>query len=324
MSKETEKIFSAFDKFMEANGRPNSEEEMREMFQTFMNEYNSNLGNKAPVTPGTARTAEDYLELSETADTAEEALRYAKKALKLDPDNLDAEGYVAAFSAKDAFDAVKKFEAALEHGKRVMEKQGYFAEECIGSFWLIHQTRPYIRLAQGYVDYLIEACMFDAAIHEAEDIIRLNETDNTGTRYTLMALYAMAGDEERALALYDRYEEESAMMLMPLAVLYYRKKELKTALKYLKLIMKRNPDLKKFLKSAVESDEDIFPKDFDPTMYRPYTLEEILVAVFENTWLYTAFGMFFPWAYSELTKTSSKTATKKSGSKKSAGKGKKK
>ena len=82
-----------------------------------------------------------------------------------------------------------------------------------------------------------------------------------------------------------------------------------------KLIMKHNPDLKKFLRSTVVEDEDIFPKDFDPSMYRPYTQEEILVAVFEYDWLYMTVGMLFPWAYQELEK-SSKSNSKKGSKKK--------
>ena len=62
-------------------------------------------------------------------------------------------------------------------------------------------------------------------------------------------------------------------------------------------------------------DEDIFPKDFNPSMYRPYTQEEILVAVFEYDWLYMTVGMFFPWAYQELEK-SSKSNSKKGSKKK--------
>lgn len=315
MSKETEKVFKSFAKYMDDHGHPESQEDLEIMLQSFMEEYNGNLGANASVTPVPASSSDDYMELAENAGSPEEALRFAKKALKLDPDNLDAESLVVALTAKDPFDMIKKYEAAIDHGNKVMEEQGYYDEEYEGEFWHVHQTRPYMRLRLAYIDALIEACMFDAAITEAEDLLELNDGDNTGMRYMLMSLYALVGDEYSAIELYRRFEEDSAMMLMPFSLLFYKKNDLNNASKYLKLIMKHNPDLKKFLRSTVVEDEDIFPKDFNPSMYRPYTQEEILVAVFEYDWLYMTVGMFFPWAYQELEK-SSKSNSKKGSKKK--------
>ena len=299
MSRETEKVFKGFEQFMNEHGEPRSEADLNEMLQAFMQEYNSGLSNREPLNAANAQTTDDYMELAEQAGSFEEALRFARKALKLDPDNLDAETYVATLGAKDHFDRLKKLEKAVKHGNQVMEEQGYFNEEYAGEFWAVHQTRPYMRLRQTYVDALIDVCMFDAAAAECEELLELCEGDNLGARYRLMHLYALLGNEEKALALIDRYNEDSAMMLMPLALLYYKRNDMSSALKYLKIIQKNNPDLKKFLKTAAESGDPI-PEGFDPSMYRPYTIDEINVAVFENDWLYMSTGMFFIWANEEL------------------------
>ena len=303
MSKETEKVFRAFDEYMNENGPPESPEELEEMLHVFRGEYDSNTANRQAVTADTAETSDDFLELAEYADSQEEALKYAKKSLKLDPDNLDAETLIAALSAKDPFDLIRKYESAIKHGNEVMKKQGYFDLDYTGRFWHIHQTRPYMRLRLAYIDALIRACMFDAAIPEAEELLELNDGDNTGIRYTLMSLYAMKGDEDSALDLYEEYEEDSTMMLLPLSLLHYRKNDLKNAYGYLKKISKHNPDFRKFLKRAVDQGEDLFPENFDPTTYRPDTMDELLVAVFEYDWLYTSVGLFFPWAYEEFAKS---------------------
>ena len=199
MSKETEKVFRAFDEYMNENGPPESPEELEEMLHVFRGEYDSNTANRQAVTADTAETSDDFLELAEYADSQEEALKYAKKSLKLDPDNLDAETLIAALSAKDPFDLIRKYESAIKHGNEVMKKQGYFDLDYTGRFWHIHQTRPYMRLRLAYIDALIRACMFDAAIPEAEELLELNDGDNTGIRYTLMSLYAMKGDAEKMI-----------------------------------------------------------------------------------------------------------------------------
>lgn len=311
MSRETEKIFKGLDLYMKEHGEPESEDELNEMLQAFMQEYNSNLSGQGPLNAAGAQTSDDYMELAEQAGSAEESLRFARKALKMDPDNLDAETYVASLGARDYFDRARKLEKAIKHGNQVMETQGYFDEEYIGEFWGVHQTRPYMRLRRTYVDALIDVCMFDAATAECEELLQLSEGDNIGVRYTLMHLYALRGDEEKALTLIDKYDEDTAMMLMPLSLLYYKRNDLTSALKYLKQIQKHNPDLKKFLKTASELGNPI-PEDFDPGMYRPYSIDEINVAVFENDWLYMTTGMFFIWANEALNnKGKSKQKKKK-------------
>jgi tetratricopeptide (TPR) repeat protein len=316
MSRETEMIFREFEKYMDEHGRPETEQDVNDMMQAFMLEYNQSVASREPLTPATASSADDYIDLAAQAASLDEAIGYAKRAVKLEPDNLDAELYYVALSAKDHFDRLNKIKRLVQKGNRMMKEQGYFDEEYIGAFWGFHQTRPYMRARQAYVDALLDVCMFEAAVVECEDMIRLSENDNIGARYTLMHLYALEGNEEKALELFDRYTEDGAMMLLPLAVLYYKKNDLKTSLKYLKQIMKHNPDLKKFLRSAAELGDPL-PDDFDPSMYRPYTVDEINVAVFENDWLYMVNGMFFIWANNELNekgrKNGSKKKTKKAG-----------
>ena len=53
-----------------------------------MTDYNNNLPEK--VTEKTAKTVDDFLELAEKATTKAQAEKYIKKALELDPDNMDA------------------------------------------------------------------------------------------------------------------------------------------------------------------------------------------------------------------------------------------
>ena len=109
MARETEKVFKAFDEYMKDHGEPESEDELNDMLHAFMQEYNSSIPGKPELSPANATTSDDYLELAESADTLEEAVRFSKKALKLDPDNLDAEAFVAVLSAKDHFDRIKNW-----------------------------------------------------------------------------------------------------------------------------------------------------------------------------------------------------------------------
>ena len=59
----------------------------------------------------TPETADDFLELAEEAESQKEALKYAKKALKLEPENIDAQTAVAVNSASTVEATLEKLKA---------------------------------------------------------------------------------------------------------------------------------------------------------------------------------------------------------------------
>lgn len=67
MSKQTEKIFKELDKFMA--------------------QYNSSVFEE--ITEANAKSSDDFLELAYDATSKKNALKYAKKAFELDPNNLE-------------------------------------------------------------------------------------------------------------------------------------------------------------------------------------------------------------------------------------------
>ena len=55
-----------------------------------------------------------------------------------------------------------------------------------------------------------------------EEILKLNENDNLGSRYLLFAILAYLEEEKELLKLYKKYYEESFMVLFPVFVLNYK------------------------------------------------------------------------------------------------------
>lgn len=169
-----------------------------------------------------AENAYDYLELAETAPTAKEALRLAKKALSLEPENWYAAVMVAQISANSPESLLEKYEKLIVEADAVMIRDGWFSDEYIGEFWGFHETRPYMHLRSEYLTTLIDCSMLKKAVKQSEDLLRLCENDNLGIRYGLMHLYAHFEDEGSALHLLNKYPEESSMFLLPLSILYYK------------------------------------------------------------------------------------------------------
>ena len=300
MSKETEKVIKEMKKYIDENiGEDTTDEHMEKLLEEFMMMQNNMPYEE--VTEEMAETADDYLELAELADSDEEAIRYVKLALEIEPENLDAMVALAKLTIDNAPDMLAKFQELIKKGEEIMEKEGFMTEECMGEFWGIFETRPFIRLRRKYMDLLIICGMMKSATKEAEEILTLNEGDNLGVRYILMSIYSFLEDEDAAMKLYSKYGEyDETRLLLPLSVLYYKKMDYKKAKYYLNKLAKTNKDTKKFIKGVVNDDLEKYYDEMDAFGYQPFTIEEFLIDLRECFFAYTTTGMYFQWAQEAL------------------------
>lgn len=300
MSRDTEKMFKELHEYMAQNAPEDmSEEELDEFVNQFMSNYNSRPQEK--MTEKTAKTSDDFLELAQDADNEGSALKYAKRALKLDPSNLDAEFMIADITAKSQVDMLNRLRLIVKHGEQVMQAKGYADENSIGNYWVITETRPYMRVRDAYISLLRDMGMIRAAVAECEDMLRLNENDNQGIRYTLMHLYAILEEEQKALELHKKYDSyEETLMLFPLSIMYFKLGDLDQAGKYLKRLSKANPDTRKFVKAFNEDRIDRYASQMSDFGYRPFTMEELITELMENLVLFQTLPAYFFWAEEQL------------------------
>lgn len=301
MSKESERSIRAMQEFLEKNV---TEDMSVDEVNAFMQEHLTQINQSIPrlETQKDAKTAEDFLILAERAEgdgDIQEALRFVRKALKLDPNDLDAELMEIRLGEKNPLNVLKRLRLASDNGRRRLEKEGYFDdEECIGEFWTILETRPYMRIRDNYVNALYAFGMLRQAAREAEDMIRLNETDNLGERFVLMHIYAALEDAQSAEALLEKYSEhDEGQMLLPLALLYYKLGDTKKAESYIKRLSKVVDETKKFIRDYLM--DDLEKKHREITKeggYRPFSEEELIFAYYENSGVYDGTPTFFLWA----------------------------
>lgn len=299
MSRETEKILKGFQQFMDAHSDKNlTEDDVNRLMKEYMSEYNNHLPK--PVTVETAKTSDDYMELAYDADTIKDALKYAKEALKLNPNNFDAELMIIDLKNTDDTKCVRDLKKAVEKATHNMKQDGYFDEDNIGHFWGIIETRPYMRLRHRYVQLLIDCAMIQQARLECEELIHLCENDNLGIRYQLMHIYAYFEDEQAALRLHERFDNHNETeMLLPLSVLYYKKGNYVKAADYLRRLNSINKDAVQFIKCLAGLDSDkIFDKQQELSFgYRPNTIEELMIELENNFYLFHNLDAYFDWAY---------------------------
>ena len=151
----------------------------------------------------------------------------------------------------------KLLEEGLEFEKNRLKNENYFKKDNIGHFYGLFETRPYIRGLYMKAKFLLLDGKIKQALSICEEILRLNENDNTGARYLLMAIYAYLEDENEMLKLHKKYPEQHLEMLFPLFVLYYKQGNDQKAKEYLSKINKANPHFIKFFKGTMSRNDDV-------------------------------------------------------------------
>lgn len=298
MSRESEKVLKAMHQFLDENGAEDmTMDEVNGLLQKFTEDYNRNLPGR--ITEKTAKTADDYLELAEEAPTKAKAEKYIKKALELEPDNMDAVSASLDLIENDRpWEYYQKLSEAVKKGTKLMEKKGFMDEDSIGKYWGILETRPYMRLLNRYAEFMEEAGMMSLAAKEYEEMIRLSENDNLGVRYSLMHVYAFLEQEEPALELHKRYDGyEETQMLLPLSVLYFKRGDFDKAEDFLKRLCAANKDTKKFFRTIKKDKLDHYVEELSSYGYQPFTIQELIVDLMENSFLFRMVPLYMEWAY---------------------------
>lgn len=218
MSKETEKIFLKMHEYMEQFDFEN-EEQMEKEMKKFIQKLNN---NEIEFEDEPRFQSDDLLEEAYNSTSKTKAIKLAKQALEIYPDNIDAECFIAEFE-ENQIKKLSKMEAIIEKAIKILEKDNMFEQENIGHFWGMIETRPYMRARNRKITILMDLGRYTEAIKECEEMLNLCENDNLGIRYTLMGLYCVLEKFEECEKLYKKFNEYSAFMLFPMAIMYFKK-----------------------------------------------------------------------------------------------------
>ena len=304
MSRETEKLLKELQRFLDSNtDEAVDETTVNALAEQFLAEYDQKSADQKDFVP---ETADDYLSLAEQAPSKKKHMEYLRKALELDPDNLDARLQMITCTTEHHLDEQRiALQELLGLAEQQMEEARAFREHS-GQFWTAIETRPYMRVRYTYFDVLISCGMMRQAISEGQRLLELCESDNLGVRYQMMHLYVFMEDEMHALALHKQFDSyEETQMLLPLAVLYYKLNKFDKAEDYIRRLAKVNKDTKKFLRAAAHDKLDDYIDEWSPFGYQPFTMEELLNELMQFSYLFDSVPYFFAWASKVLAAKSS-------------------
>jgi hypothetical protein len=230
-------------------------DEANEKLQEFIKMYNS---GEIEYKNTPLDDAYEILEEAQHAKNEKEAIRLAKKAYEKSAECFDALLFQCDLE-ENGIKRMKLLNDGLEFEKNRLTKENYFDKENIGHFYGIFETRPYIRGLVTKIEYLLEEGKLRQACNICNEVLKLNNNDNLGARYLLMAIYGVLEEEKEMLKLYKKYPEENLEMLFPLFAIYYKNGNDKKALEYLNRIDKCNSNFVKFFKGTIKESKKVNP-----------------------------------------------------------------
>jgi len=165
--------------------------------------------------------AQDLVYEACQARMARERVALAKQALEISPLCADAYNILARHARAGSDEELELWRKAVEAGAAALGPETFEAEA--GDFWLIFETRPYMRARNGLANALRARGAKEEALAHYADMLRLNPNDNQGIRDILAACLIELGRDTELAELLHRYEEDgSAAWTYSAALLAFR------------------------------------------------------------------------------------------------------
>ena len=191
------------------------------------------------------------------------------QALEIDPGNVDCLLQVLYMLDPSENEALEFSRHIVEAAEQRLGKEMF--EECKGDFWLMLETRPYMRARNDLAIRLTDAGRAEEAIVEYEGMLELCPGDNLGIRYVLLGLYFLKdrlGDAGQLLKEFEDERPYSAAMAWGYVLERYLGGELDAAKDALEVARKTNGHAEAYLKGHRK-----LPKNM-PGSYSPGSREE--------------------------------------------------
>jgi len=183
-----------------------SEEEAEQFLDDLLR--NQNILEEAPISP--RDRAQDKLNEAQKEKGAKRK-RLIKEALDIYPNSPDAYLLLGRYANIDN-ERYQYFHQAVIAGEKDLGEA--FFRKNKGHFWMIPETKPYMRAKAAFALFQYHFGDKTAAIEDFQEMLELNPNDNQGMREYLLHAYIEEGNFDDAKALINRYEHDVSASFM--------------------------------------------------------------------------------------------------------------
>ncbi len=153
-------------------------------------------------------------------------------------------------------------EKAVKNGE---EQLAEAFQDHVGHFWLLSETRPYMRARLQLVHFLLAQGEHETAISHMQEMLRLNPDDNQGVRWLLLEWYCNMNWLDKAMQLLDEYPaEDTPFMILTRVCLDFQ-------------LTGPSEVLETMLQDQLESNPHIAPKLLDQEEVSPFAVKSFIV-----------------------------------------------
>lgn len=179
-----------------------------------------------------------YLKKSLESKSAKDRIKYANKALKLNPNSIDAK--LLLVSGSDMFEMIEQLKIVVEEERKRLTELGILRKKNMGSLSSISEGASYIEALVQLLLYYIDIGGYRQALNLVLEIERLDEEYYVRFHSLAIALYAYFEDEEKINKLCKKCDRPCFVYIMSLMILYYRRGNFKKAREYLEKLNQMN------------------------------------------------------------------------------------
>ncbi len=244
--------------------------------QAFINDILASPGSLPSLPPSTPLGEAQDLIYDAWESSGFERLELARDALDISEDCADAWVLLAEEAAGSLHEARVLYEAGVKAGEKVLGQDAF--EDHAGHFWLVFETRPYMRARAGLAECLWDLDKHVEAIDHLRDMLRLNPNDNQGIRYVLLTYLLEDGSQSAVDELLKTYDDGSANWLYSRALHTFRSQGASSAArKHLQAALKSNSHVPAYLLL-----EKTIPKELPDTISYGYEDEAAVYVVYNR------------------------------------------
>ena len=167
-----------------------------------------------------------------------------------------------ALSQRTPKKTLEMLEKAVKQGEEQLSAE---FRDHVGKFWLLVETRPYMRARLTLVNFLTAQGQHEDSIRHMEEMLRLNPDHHQGVRWLLLEWYCNMNWLDKAWRLLDQYQDDvTPFMALTRVCLEFQKSGPSEA-------------LASSLQIQLEQNPYIAPKLLDQDSISPYAIESFAV-----------------------------------------------